>query len=51
MTDRIPDTDPARDKAAAHLRIGGRDLTVRADDVGAVLAGVEGPVAAARGGH
>lgn len=39
----------ARDKAAAHLRIGGRDLTVRADDVGAVLAGVEGPVAAARG--
>ena len=41
----------ARDKAAAHLRIGGRDLTVRADDVGAVLAGVEGPVAAARGGR
>mgnify|MGYP000084121610 CR=1 FL=1 len=41
----------ARDKAAAHLRVGGRDLTVRADDVGAVLAGVEGPVAAARGGR
>ena len=41
----------ARNKTAAHLRIGGRDLTVRADDVGAVLAGVEGPVAAARGGR